>query len=119
MEQEKFHLKDHIMEIDKVMGIPQCAALLKYVSYKDTQGAFNTATIINAGKGKEGENTKIRNTKNFSLTNLNESITDQHWCNLVHNIFTQACHDIKKLCIPTSINSVYDNYLNMNQVVIT
>ena len=36
---------------------------LKYVSFKDSQGAFNAATIINAGKGKEGENKKIRNTK--------------------------------------------------------
>lgn len=111
MEQEKFHLKDHIMEIEKVMGIPQCAALLKYVSFKDSQGAFNAATIINAGKGKEGANTKIRNTQNFSLTNLNESITDQHWCNLVHNIFTQACHRYKSMHPLTSIKSVYDMQL--------
>ena len=29
MEQEKFHLKDHIMEIDKVMGIPQVCRSFK------------------------------------------------------------------------------------------
>ena len=34
----KISSKDHIMEIDKVMGIPQCAALLKYVSYKTPKG---------------------------------------------------------------------------------
>ena len=31
MEEKKFHLKDHIMEIEKVMADKHCAALIKYV----------------------------------------------------------------------------------------
>ena len=41
MEEKEFHLKDHIMEIEKVMQDKHCAALLKYVNYKDSQGALS------------------------------------------------------------------------------
>ena len=111
MEEKEFHLKDHIMEIEKVMQDKHCAALLKYVNYKDSQGAFEQALIIKTDQGDQDSNKKIRDTKNFALTNLNESITDQHWCNLCHHIFTKAMQRYHSLHPMLSLTGVYDMQL--------
>ena len=90
MEQKDFYLAKYIHEYHGVLNPKTVSNLLKYINYKDSQGAFEDASIIGNSRGDQKPNKEIRNTKNFAVTNLGKSQTDIHWCNFLYHIFTQA-----------------------------
>lgn len=92
MAEKNFYLAKYIHEYHNVLRAKTVSHLLKYINYKDSQGAFADATIIGDAKGKQIPNKKIRNTKNFPLSNLGNSQTDIHWCNFLIHIFTTAAN---------------------------
>ena len=106
MDQEKFLLKDHIMELDAVIRPAAVSTFLRYLNYKDSQGDFDSAKII--GPDKEEEKTNIRKCTHYDFTNITPSITDQHWANMCYHIFTQACNTYKAHHPMLTINKVYD-----------
>ena len=107
MEQEKFHLKDHILEFEGVLKPEVCASLVRFCNHKDSEGAFDDASVI----GNNSQNivrTNIRNTKNFAMTNLNDSFTDQHWCNVLIHVFQEAMKVYKQKHPLMTVNNIYD-----------
>ena len=68
MAEEKFLLKDHIMELDAVIRPAAVSTFLRYLNFKDSQGSFVSAKII--GPDKEEEKTNIRKCTHYDFTNI-------------------------------------------------
>lgn len=84
MEQKEILLKDQILEIPNFLDLRTLVKFLKYINKLDSENKFADARIIGNNPTNDEQVIKdIRDTRNFSLTNLNSSKTDQHWCNLM------------------------------------
>jgi len=107
MAKENFSLVNHIWQYDDLLDYRVVTNLISYLNKIDKQNYFKDAQII--GKEKEHLNKEIRNTKNFALTNLNESKTDQHWCNLLLATFRKALNKYTQAYLPgIAIQDVID-----------
>lgn len=98
MEQKNFSLTDHIHTIHEFLDYKTVSQLLKYINRLDKQNKFGDASIIGETKdpSQSTVDTKIRDTRNYALTNLNDSKTDQHWCNLLISSFRKASDVYRK-----------------------
>jgi Rps23 Pro-64 3,4-dihydroxylase Tpa1-like proline 4-hydroxylase len=84
MEQKEILLKDQILEIPNFLDLRTLVKFLKYINKLDSENKFADARIIGKNATEDQQVVKnIRDTRNFCLTNLNDSKTDQHWCNLM------------------------------------
>lgn len=92
MEQKNFSLTDHIFKINEFLDYRVLTKLMKYINKLDAENKFGDAAIIGEGGIQKNEfiEKKIRNTNNYCLTNLNDSKTDQHWCNFLLAAFRKA-----------------------------
>jgi len=97
MEQKEILLKDQILEIPNFLDLRTLVKFLKYINKLDSEKKFEDARIIGNNPTNDQQIVKnIRDTKNFSLTNLNNSKTDQHWCNLMIYCLQAAFKEISK-----------------------
>jgi len=94
MEQKNFSLTDHIHTIDEFLDYRLVNKLLKYINKIDKDGKFGDAHILGDNDDPDDSRLRkeIRNTKNHCLTNLTDSKTEQHWCNLLLGCFRKACN---------------------------
>lgn len=92
MEQKNFSLTDHIFKINEFLDYRTLTKLMKYINKLDVENKFGDAAIVGEGGIQKDARVekKIRNTNNYCLTNLNDSKTDQHWCNFLLAAFRKA-----------------------------
>jgi|TARA_B100000900_G_scaffold330644_1_gene291218 Rps23 Pro-64 3,4-dihydroxylase Tpa1-like proline 4-hydroxylase len=110
MEQKNFSLTDHIFKINEFLDYRVLTKLMKYINKLDAENKFGDAAIIGEGGIQKNEfiEKKIRNTNNYCLTNLNDSKTDQHWCNFLLAAFRKACRHYNKQYEHLRVSDVTD-----------
>ena len=96
MVEKEFQLDSYIIELSNVLEWRTLEGLMKYINYKDSQGAFEAAAVIGDMKGSERIESHIRDTKNLSLNNTGDSMTDIHWSNYLYHNFFKALEIYKK-----------------------
>lgn len=67
MVEKEFQLDSYIIELSNVLEWRTLEGLMKYINYKDSQGAFEAAAVIGDMKGSERIESHIRDTKNFKF----------------------------------------------------
>jgi predicted 2-oxoglutarate/Fe(II)-dependent dioxygenase YbiX len=94
-------VKEFIKIYDDVISLTPIANLIKWANTQD----FEYAKILMNEDGVSGVDKKTRNTKNLSLSNQSDSMTNVHYCMLI----ARVCSDYIKR---------YEKDLNLSQLYI-
>ncbi len=117
MVEKEFQLDSYIMEFTDVLDWKNLEGLMKYINYKDDQGAFEAASVLGDLEGSHQIQKHVRDTKNLSLNNMGDSITDIHWSNyLYHNFFKVVCIVLYLSPFKTKGKFVSNRYLSVSTI---
>lgn len=107
MEQKEFSLVNHIGKIDNFLDYRIVKNLMKYINYIDNKKYFDDARIVGRNNQEQLQK-KVRDTKNFALTNLNDSMTDIHWSNFLLFAFRKVMRQYQEHYSGLAVKDIVD-----------